>query len=175
MCSMNNVFSIFNKSFRLQLIKHLTHVISKLQPQGKWEEIRQWMLNLQTFCSNFLPSIFCISSSFLHVFQRNPGIQPEIRFKIWYHKSMIIKIRPANFTEKIIYQGFTRLYLVVSALMELKNLKTLNNILYIKPQMSILCCHFSQKPHHQYWWNLEYTSHIVCCRWFWSNMGWYYP
>ena len=38
---------------------------------------------------------------------------------------MIIKIRPANFTEKIIYQGFTRLYLVVSALMELKNLKTL--------------------------------------------------
>ena len=47
-------------------------------------------------------------------------------------------------------------------------------ILYMKPQMSVLCCHFSQKPHHQFWWNLVYLPNIVW-RWFWSNMGSYYP
>ena len=27
-------------------------------------------------------------------------------------------------------------------------------ILYIKQQISVCCDHFSQKPHHQFWWNL---------------------
>ena len=52
--------------------------------------------------------------------------------------------------------------------------KSYPDILYIKLQKFVRCDYFSQKPHHQFWWNFAYISYIVW-RWFWSNMGSYYP